>query len=173
MYADAASMSFAGHHAAAPRMMTRRPSLRELLGVWLAGAVGEVLAFDLVEGAGAALTAEVLAVGFMFFLIPLFLVVYSLIWAWPLAAIGDRAAVSALLVFVVVVEAVSAWFWVAVDTITLTTVVMRLLAVLTPVVFAACAASAVWAYRRHGRPTALAPPAVSPPDPPIARTPGP
>jgi len=107
--------------------MTKRPSLRELLAVWLVGAVGEAFAYDVVEGAEAALTATVVASGFVFFVTPLFLVVYSLLWAWPLAAMGDRTAV-------------------------LTTLVMRLLAVLIPVAFAACAGSAAWSYRRRAEP---------------------
>ena len=128
--------------------MTRRPSLRELLGVWLIGAVAEILGGILVEDA-AAMTAGPVVGGVLFFLTPLFLVVYSLVWAWPLAARGDRVAVSALLTFAMVVEAVSGWFWVGVHAITLTTVVMRLLAVLSPLAFGACAVSAVWAYRRR------------------------
>ena len=134
--------------------MTRRPSLRELFGVWLVGAVGEVVAYAVIEGAEAALTAAVVAGGFVFFVTPVFVVVYSLVWVWPLAAVGDRAAVSALLVFVVVLEAVAGWFSVAADTITLTTLVMRLLAVIIPVAFGVCAASAAWAYRRRAGETA-------------------
>ncbi len=129
--------------------MTKRPSLRELLGVWLVGAVGEILAYYLVEDAAEVLTASVVAVGSVFLLTPFFLVVYSVVWAWPLAARGDRAAISALFLFAVVVEATAGWFWVALDAITNTTVMMRLLAVVSPVGFGACAASAAWAYRRR------------------------
>jgi hypothetical protein len=131
--------------------VTRRPSLRELLGVWLASITAEVLGWILVDDAGPITVAVALGGG-LFVLTPLFAVVYSVVWAWPLAAAGDRVAVSGLLVFAVMVQAVSGWFWVGVETITLITVVMRLLAVFSPVVFAGCAVSAAWAYRKHGRP---------------------
>ena len=111
------------------------------------GVVGEVLAYDLVENAGAVLTAAVVGGGFVFFLTPLVLVVYSLVWAWPLVAMGNRAALSALFAFAVAVEATAGWFSVAVHTITNMTVLMRLLAVLTPVAFAVYAASAAWVNR--------------------------
>ena len=117
--------------------MTQRPSLWELLGVWLVGTVGLVLAHDLVQDPAAAL---------VLFLTPPFLVVYSLVWAWPLAARGDRTAVSALILFAVVVEGISGWFWIGAHAITLTTVAMRLLAVFSPLAFGACAVSAAWAH---------------------------
>ena len=129
--------------------MTNRRSLRELFGVWMVGSLGEILAYSVIEDGAAFLTVPVAAGGFVFFVTPLFLVAYSLIWVWPLAAMGDRAAASSLMMFAVVVEAISAWFWMAAETITMTTVVMRLLAVLTPVACGACAASAAWVYRRR------------------------
>ena len=105
--------------------MTRRPSWRELLGVWLASAAAEVLGWILVEDAGI-ITAGVMVGGGLFVIAPLFVVAYSIFWAWPLAATGDRVAVSGLFAFAAMVQAVSGWFWVGVETITLTTVVMRL-----------------------------------------------
>ena len=130
-------------------MTTNRPSLRELLGVWLVGAVGEVFAYDRVKDPETVLTAPVVAAGLVFILMPAFLVVYTLVWAWPLAARGDRAAVSALVLFAVAVEATSGWSWIGIQSITLTTVLMRVLSVLSPLAFVACAASAAWVYGRR------------------------
>jgi hypothetical protein len=130
--------------------VTRRPSLRELLGVWLASMAAEILGWILVDDAGPMTVAVVLGGG-LFILTPLFVVVYSVVWAWPWAAMGDRAAVSGLVVLAVMIQAVSGWFLVGVETITLTTIVIRLLAVFSPVVFVACAMSAAWAYRKRAR----------------------
>jgi hypothetical protein len=126
-----------------------RPSLRELLGVWLVGAVGEILlACYLVKDAETVMTAPFVAAGLAFVLAPPFLVVYSLVWAWPVAVQGDRTAISALVLFAVVVEAMSGWFWIGVHAITATTVLMRVLAVFSPLAFGACAVSAAWGYGR-------------------------
>jgi hypothetical protein len=131
-------------------LVTRRPSLPQLLGVWLASAAAEVLGWILVDDAGL-MTAGVVVGGGLFAITPLFVVVYSVFWAWPWAAAGDRVAVSGLLALALMVQAVSGWFWVGVETITLTTVVMRLLAVFSPVVFGLCVASAAWAHRKRRR----------------------
>jgi hypothetical protein len=129
--------------------MTNRPSLWELLGVWLVGAVGAILAYDLVKDLETVLTVPVVAAGLVLLLTPPFLVVYSLVWAWPLASRGDRAAVSALVVFAVVVEAISGSFWIGAHAITITSVGMRILALFNLLAFGACAVSAAWAYARR------------------------
>lgn len=131
--------------------MTNRPSLRELLGVWLVGVAGEILAYYVVKDPETVLTVPVVAAGILLFLGPPFLVVYSLVWAWPLASRGDRTAVFALILFAVVVEAMSGWFWIGVHAITLTSVLMRLLAVFSLLAFGACAVSAAWAYAHRAQ----------------------
>lgn len=60
--------------------MNSRPSFRELFGV-LIGDAG-------VMTAGVALGSG------LFLFTPLFVVAYSVVWAWPLAASGDRVTVS-------------------------------------------------------------------------------
>ena len=110
-------------------------------------AATQILGWSLVEDAGL-ITAGVIVGGSLFVLTPLFLVAYSVIWAWPSILTGDRAVIAGLSLFGVVVQAVSTWSWVDVQMVSLTTLVMRLLLVLSPIVFGACAVSADLAYRR-------------------------
>jgi hypothetical protein len=128
--------------------MDEQPAFTAGTGWRLTGRpVGEILAYDLVKDPKTALMAPVVAAGIVFLLIPPFLVVYSLVWAWPVAAKGNRFALSALVLFAVVVEATSGWFWIGFHASTLTTVLMRVLAVFSPLAFGTCAVSAAWAYR--------------------------
>ena len=144
-------------------LLNRRPSLRELLGVWLAGVAAQTSGWLLVDDAGAI--AVGVAVGLVFTLTPLFLVVYSAVWAWPLTAAGDRTALSALGLFGVVVQVLTGWFWVGVHDVTLNTIGMRLLSIVNPMVFAIVGAAA-WTYRRR---TTM--PSAASTDPPSASIP--
>lgn len=127
-----------------------RPSFRELLGVWVAGATAQILGWSLVEDAGLITASVVVGCG-LFLLTPLFLVVYSVIWAWPSVIAGDRAVIAGLSLFGVAVQAVSTWSWIDVQMVSLTTLVMRLLSVLSPLVFGALAVSAALTRRRRTR----------------------
>ncbi len=127
--------------------MSQRPSRRELAGVWSVGIAGELLAYDVVEDAGAVIAPSDVAAGVLFFVTPLFLVAYSLIWAWPLVKSGERRVVVALLAFGAVVEISSIGLSAATAPITNRGFAIRLVAVLSPAILVGYGLVALWARR--------------------------
>jgi hypothetical protein len=78
---------------------------------------------------------------------PLFLVVYTLVWAWPMVVRGNRRVLLALWLFGAIVETTA--FYLSAGppgAISSLTLLMRLLAIFTPVFFALHAFA--WRYWR-------------------------
>jgi hypothetical protein len=142
-------------------VVLERPSRPELVYVWLAGVAGGFCGWALVDDC-EVMTLGTAVAGGLFLLTPLFLVVYSVVWAWPLAAAGDRTAVKGLVAFAAMVQALAGWSWVGAHTITLTTFAMRLLFLFNPVVFVICAVSAAWVHHRRKQFLSSAPGRVRP-----------
>lgn len=132
--------------------MPERPSAAELIAVWPLGAAAVIAGYLLTQSDERSPTTSSDAGVVLFLVMPHFLVVYSLVWAWPLAARGDRATVVRLVTFAVVVQTTSGWFWLGLDALSITAVMMRLLALLGPIWFMSFAACGLWRHARRPRP---------------------
>jgi hypothetical protein len=118
--------------------MPDKASRRELAGVWLVGTCGELAAVRIATSGEPMVSVPILTlVGGFFLAAPLFLVVYTLIWAWPMVVRGNRRVLLALWLFGVIVETTALYLSAAPPgAISSLTLLMRLLAIFTPVFFA-------------------------------------